>query len=327
MRNVTFGSLDRSNSVSSVSQTLWLTQSEGGGFTYSSVIDPTNLQNGNDSIPNNNTLLISSACHYDSTVVEAEIMCNISETACEVDRVRPNKALSALAQTNLTLDMTFSDSDNSVLQNFINTSPESSTGVPTLIESYITDPLDLFNGSGTQTQDYLDQELDVGDFTANLALLLNTFYQSGRGPSAYINDPMVPGFDDDFNIAANGIAQNVTAAYLNYSDIVAISPAWLTVFLFADVVLLVFALADIIWEARTISPDFLGFASSVVRSNKSLKKKLLGDTALSGVEKARALASKVVMLQDVKATSEVGKIVLGEATDMSKRLERGRMYR
>jgi hypothetical protein len=48
---------------------------------------------------------------------------------------------------------------------------------------------------------------------------------------------------------------------------------------------------------------------------------------MSGAEKARLLGDARVMMQDVRPNSDVGKIVLGAASEGAERLKPGRLYR
>jgi hypothetical protein len=82
----------------------------------------------------------------------------------------------------------------------------------------------------------------------------------------------------------------------------------------------------VLLEMRTISPDILGFASSVARHSKYVKLPPT-DGTMSGAEKARLLGDARVMIQDVRPNSDVGKIVLGAASEGAERLKPGRLYR
>ncbi|KAH8668960.1 hypothetical protein BX600DRAFT_461031 [Xylariales sp. PMI_506] len=78
----------------------------------------------------------------------------------------------------------------------------------------------------------------------------------------------------------------------------------------------------------TIAPDVLGYVSTVARNSRYLhlpKSKL--NSAMSGGERAKVLGSTKVMMQDVKAGADVGKIALGLKHENAQKLKPGRMYR
>ena len=77
---------------------------------------------------------------------------------------------------------------------------------------------------------------------------------------------------------------------------------------------------------QTISPDVLGFASTVIRKSKYVKLPPVGSAA-SGAERARALGDIKVMMQDVKPNDPVGRIALGTADSKAARLQPRRSYR
>ena len=47
---------------------------------------------------------------------------------------------------------------------------------------------------------------------------------------------------------------------------------------------------------------------------------------MSGTERARMLGDVRVLMQDVKASADVGKIPLGTVSEKSHRLQKGRLY-
>jgi hypothetical protein len=66
-----------------------------------------------------------------------------------------------------------------------------------------------------------------------------------------------------------------------------------------SVFLLLASIFSIWWDARIVSPDVLGFASSVVQKSKYVQLPPV-DNAAGGVERTRALGDVRVMMQDVK---------------------------
>ncbi|MCJ1393250.1 hypothetical protein MMC18_006122 [Xylographa bjoerkii] len=77
---------------------------------------------------------------------------------------------------------------------------------------------------------------------------------------------------------------------------------------------------------RPLATDILGFASSIVRQSKYVKSPD-GGSAMGGPERARMMCDLEVMLQDVRAGNDVGKIALGSVTETTQRLKRDRLYK
>jgi hypothetical protein len=92
--------------------------------------------------------------------------------------------------------------------------------------------------------------------------------------------------------------------------------------------LLVAAISSIIWDALTISPNLLGFASSVLKESSDLhfSDKLPMRPSASVTERIRTLGDVMVMMQDAKPLDPVGKIELGTVHPGAKKLEVGRSY-
>ena len=83
----------------------------------------------------------------------------------------------------------------------------------------------------------------------------------------------------------------------------------------------------VIWSI-TVAPDVLGYSSSLVRNSKYLhlpKHKL--NSGMSGSERLRVLKGIEVLMQNVKANADVGRIALGLKHDKAEPLRKGRLYR
>lgn len=76
----------------------------------------------------------------------------------------------------------------------------------------------------------------------------------------------------------------------------------------------------------TVAPDTFGYVSTVARNSRYLHVKPTS-SAMTGAERARKLANTKVMMQDVKANADVGKIALGLKTDKAVQLQSNRMYK
>jgi hypothetical protein len=180
---------------------------------------------------------------------------------------------------------------------------------------------------------YLQNTTEI--FTRSLSYLINTFYSTG--------------FTHDFRVGSvtagevvtisNGTNQKeygipITASsegthkYQSKTSpfLFGISWVFISLYEFCAVMLLLIGIAGVLLESRTIAPDILGFASSVARHSKYVKLPKV-DGTMSGAERARRMGDTRVMMQDVRAESEVGRIVLGTVSEGAMRLRKGRMYK
>jgi hypothetical protein len=166
------------------------------------------------------------------------------------------------------------------------------------------------------------------DFTQNLAYLFNTWVGLGYCPECLTIDAYTNPLEAQTPEIQRLFAP-VTAQHTFTDDVVfVVDPKWLVVLFVCTLLLQLLGLASVIVESRVVAPDVLGYVSTVARNSRYInvpKAKLNG--AMSGSERARTLGGTEVMMQDVKAGAEVGKIALGVKHDKAERLRPGRIYR
>jgi hypothetical protein len=176
---------------------------------------------------------------------------------------------------------------------------------------------------------------DPKSFTKDLSYLINTFYSTG-----FTHDYSVGSISANQTLTlSNGTTSSIYHVELTsptngthkfQSDVAPelfqIDWAFIAVFECCSLALLLVGIAGILLEMRTISPDILGFASSVARHSKYVKLPHV-DGTMSGGERARRLGDVRVMMQDVRSEAEVGKIVLGTVNEGAVRLRPGRLYK
>ena len=90
-------------------------------------------------------------------------------------------------------------------------------------------------------------------------------------------------------------------------------------FICSDVLLLA-GIMSMLLDARTIVPDMLSFASSLARKSRYVDLPKV-NSPMSGAERARLLGDHRVMMRDVKPHTSVGRVALGSAHPVAKRLE------
>ena len=186
----------------------------------------------------------------------------------------------------------------------------------------VTTPFDpdYFNLSALVTPDV---------FEARIAYLFNTFVDLANSAS-YFYYYQKSDFQEG-DIDPGTFATIKDAQWSHTESIFALQRIYAALFLVCAGLLFIGGVASVVVETRTVAPDVLGYVSTVVRNSRYLKlpktKTAKIHTAMNGAQRARALRDTVVMMQDVKAESDVGKIALGIKTEEAQRLRHDRMYR
>jgi len=278
------------------------TQGVPGDVTFASAIygNTTNSTTGNSL-----TEVVSTKCYFNQTFSDAQTNCEGFK--CFVTAVRRTPQFPAASVTPM----------RDFSQDFINAAGVGAEHIPTLTEAFILNGLDLertnFTGFDLST-------VPLDGFASSLAMLFNTYWLVGFGPQFYTGR-----FETDTPL--NGVVVSESSSVL--TDVTAIwyiSWGWLSVLFISSVILLVAGIASCIWDAQTVGPDVLGFASSIARNNKYINIPTVS-SAVGGAERAKLLADVRVMMQDVRADKEVGKIALGTVSETSQKLQPGRLYR
>ena len=109
-------------------------------------------------------------------------------------------------------------------------------------------------------------------------------------------------------------------------QIYVVSGGWLALYVACSAILLLAGAASVALECFTVAPDVLGYVSTVARNSRYLHLPKT-NSAMSGGERARTLGGVEVMMQDVKANADIGRIALGMKHDAATRLQPGRLYR
>jgi hypothetical protein len=246
-----------------------------------------------------------SQCHFSQSFVNSHLTCN--GNICAVDKMQRAPTPS----TTLSISPIFG-------QAFVNVSASSDEHESSLTETYIFNP---------PTVDKINQQVDISTvplnlFTQRFGLLFNSLLQCGYSPT-FQTGGLNP-------LDSTGEAVAATkATYTDTTPVYITNWGWLVVLLVSSVILLVAGAAGAIFDAQTIGPDILGFASSIVRSSrfKGAVPEKVKSSATGAAERARALGDMKVMLQDVKAGKEVGKIALAPVEEGAEPLKRGRLYK
>jgi hypothetical protein len=160
------------------------------------------------------------------------------------------------------------------------------------------------------------------EFGRRISYLFNTWMDLGNSVNylTYFQESQIqPGQEADF------ITVNATHVY-TAAEVFYISVRWVIGYFVCAALLLIAGTLSVIVESMTVAPDVLGYVSTVARNSKYLQLPKT-NSAMNGGERARVLGQTKVMMQDVKAKANVGRIALGLKHENAERLKPGRLYR
>jgi hypothetical protein len=168
--------------------------------------------------------------------------------------------------------------------------------------------------------------LHPSDFAFFYGYLFNTWLYLGFCPtcywalSNYVND--VTTFPDGTFVNSTNSFTWIWYSAQAYDN----NKAWLAVYLVCCILLMIAGISAVMIESMTVAPDILGYASNVARNNRYLH--LPPTTSdMKGSQRIQVIGDTEVMMQDVKANAQVGKIALGNKHEKAHRLVPGRAYR
>lgn len=277
--------------------------------------------------PNGNLTYAYAVCNLTQTFVDSTVSCQ--ETECSITSVLK-------VAGNPTSMYDFVDEFLKASDVGLDDYPDLGGTIYSSTELYLRDPYNVTTPPGSVDNQYCDiPSVGQDEFTKRLAYLLNTFYSTGF-TTDYEFGELTPNqtvqlYEADGVTMRNASLTSMTEGTTKFQDPHkpeehVVDWVFLAIFLFCGVALLAIGVTGVLLELRTISPDILGFASSVARHSKYVKLPPT-DGTMSGAEKARLLGDARVMMQDVRPNAEVGKIVLGTASNGAERLKPGRLYR
>jgi len=169
------------------------------------------------------------------------------------------------------------------------------------------------------------QNLTGAQISTNLGQLVNTLWLAGIGLDLFLGANLSEAFEEEGANPPIWVPGNATGHTDSVKiNVYVVSWAWCVVLIICSVFLLVASTAAAIFEARTIGPDFLGFANTAVRKGVKLPKHM---NSLSARDRLQALQEHEVLLQDVRPGDDMGKVALGVKEEHSVKLVHGRQYR
>jgi hypothetical protein len=293
--------------------------SSRGNFTFASLIMKS-VPEGRQSRLTSTEMWYTNTCTFNQVFVESDIFCDdrVNQTDCRVRRIRKLPKGSIQAQPIQPFAQNMVDAGTPELFVGSNSNPNTST----FFERYVMDPESvLYN------MDPVDlSQVEPYFIGRRIEILFNSYWQAGFAPMYQtgfypVYKQILDGYD---NVAVASLNANFT----NTTPIYAIDDGWFAGLILCSCVLLLVAIAGVIWEYVTVAPDILGFANSLVRQSKRVPAPSM---AASGQERARMLKEMRVQMQDIRPKAEVGKIALAKVSDDAvkreeKRLKPGRLY-
>ncbi|KAJ4258907.1 hypothetical protein NW762_007994 [Fusarium torreyae] len=260
-------------------------------------------------------------CDVSTTYVEVEVNCTRTTTLddqnCQATRLRhtPGFPLSG----NLTA-ISNSFISTGVVWEFPFAASEYHIGAPGVIEMYLKDPPRTFSRSLLiNSFPGCFSNVSRSAFEARLATSLNTFI------AATTNSTVLTGADGTSLKNRNYSWKNATATWTEFTDkIYLLDKLWFPIWLISTIVLLIMAVANVIFRTIITAPDFLNGVAGLTRDSPYVKvpQDHSGET---GSDRLRRLKDTRVRICDVQSEEQVGKITLTTELNSSK-LEWERVY-
>jgi hypothetical protein len=195
---------------------------------------------------------------------------------------------------------------------------QSGSDASSIVEWYIKDPLTALNKGAMNEYANLG-ELDIGLFEQRVSLLWNTLWKISMQTNSLMGGNMTG--DDSFDILINTTSTTVFPLPAVY----ALDIPW-TILYFVSVAIMFFAaIFSLVMHHRCHAPPILGYVSSFIRDSKYFDEETQGNSAEGGTRKTKRLRDMKVMIADIRADEDVGKIAFVSASG-SGRMKSRRWY-
>jgi hypothetical protein len=193
-----------------------------------------------------------------------------------------------------------------------------------LVERFLIDGNVLDDPSHNDT-DFTTYDLAVNsttkDFEFYFQYMFNTWVGLGYCPECLDANDYLPQQRTPL-YALDKKALRVASGELIYY----IRIGWFSLYFVSAFILLAAGVLSLLFESMSVAPDVLGYVSTAARNSRYLHLPKY-TSAMSGGERAAKLSHFEVMMQDVKANADVGKIALGMKHEKAERLKPDRLYR
>jgi hypothetical protein len=282
-------------------------------------------------------------CTPSQAYVESQILCvkTSNSQVCEVVAQRPSQL--PHMPSNVTY-LSFRQVVLGLTALLANSTPQ--VGFDNQIQGYLYNPTSeigilsggeslLIDSTAGDLQSPLT-ELPLQDFGDRFGQIINSFIHASMwnatpyvagAPFEDIRSNLVGGNNASFVPATitdlESMIQNQTAAFTvpatssNYIRIYSCSFAWVTVFLFSSLVMLLAAIIGVIFSRKTAVPDYLGYVSSLAKESQYVRMPD-GGANLDGMDRARLMKDLKVRLGNVSPVNgqtDVGRLALARMED------------
>lgn len=203
----------------------------------------------------------------------------------------------------------------------------------TAITGYLRDPLKAFALENSSSTLPSDQEMDISLVERRLGLLYNTLWKAGWSYYSAISGnmsvtdaqywqsaPIPEGIGPiDMSDMPQMLLNTTSHTTFPLPSVYALDIPW-TIFYFVSVgVMLSAAVVSIVLQTRCTTPPVLGYVSSLVRDSVYFDQdRMRGNSTESGVQKTERLGDVNVVLSDVHADGDVGRMAF---TPLHRRVE------
>jgi hypothetical protein len=170
----------------------------------------------------------------------------------------------------------------------------------------------------------LSKTASVNDFEWYMSYAFNTWVNLGYCPECvdFNSTGWLDQFPDRIPLYANATSNRTSSDIFVYK----IDRGWVACYMLCSLLLLLASIATVLLETFLVIPDIFGYASTMARESRYLHLPKTS-SAMNGADRARMIGGVEVMLQDVRADAEVGRIALGMKHKGAHRLEANRLYR
>lgn len=270
------------------------------------------------------TILHYTECSISPVYLDANITCHSTESGvqCGVEAVRrmpPVPGYSNVTMFNF-------DNSTTIGVNMAQEFPKSAgdpghSGRSTAIEMYLQDPSDAFAAGIGRLDFYANVSAAPMElFQERLGLLVNALFHSNLHPESYFGRPLQ-------HVYASTEILNLSASTTTpMPPVYELRLAWMTIYFVAAIIMFVATVVATILRWRCSAPQLLGYVSSLITGSPHFTKAgVRGKSTESGPEIAARLSGVRVMIADVKADDNTGRIAFAPASE-GRRVKVGRWY-
>ncbi|KAL4892106.1 hypothetical protein BDV59DRAFT_202997 [Aspergillus ambiguus] len=247
-------------------------------------------------------------CTLTQQSLDARIGCTAPNTTTGIAAQQNNCSTTAVRTTSSSTPPLLAPLFDTFGGAMMNTTPAGHPFYPTLEEHYLHD-IDEWDHTSWEDFSALSN-LPAAVFSRRLSQLINSYYTARLGYELITAQSDQPASNASYTTAVVGHVA-APATLNNPGPTVVTHWPWVPVFIVAVVVLVVAVVLTPVVQSRTLTPDILGYVSSLTRENPYVR--LPGPAStLSGAERARLLRDVRVRLGDVQSgVAEVGRLGVG----------------